>query len=184
MQRQRFCPINGTKLTDLFGERVAVRPKIFGRAARRGVVELGEFRAQRSNWAAEIHNLRSVDDQHMNEQQDAPARIFAFRLPPVEHGAGQVHSAGSHGIQYVVLGLEVMIEIPARDAHGFGDFGKGRGLESALVEEGIASSTIRLRVDCGGIRRGALFSTRILGRFVLGLSRRNEHHFHISLKAD
>lgn len=136
MQRQRFCPINGTKLTDLFSEPVAVKAENFGRAAPLGVVELGEFRAQRSNWVAEIHNLGSVDDQHMNEQQDAPPRIFAFRLSPVEHRAGQVHSAGNHGIQYVVLGLEVMIEIPARDAHGFGDFGKGRGLESALVERG------------------------------------------------
>lgn len=45
MQRQRFCPINGTKLTDLFSEPVAVKAENFGRAAPRGVVELGRVQS-------------------------------------------------------------------------------------------------------------------------------------------
>jgi hypothetical protein len=49
MQRQHLCPINGTKRTHLFGEPITEEAEDFGRAALRGVVQFGEFRAKRSD---------------------------------------------------------------------------------------------------------------------------------------
>ena len=46
-------------------------------------------------------------------------------FPARQHGAGGGQPSLDHGIENLVLGAEVVIEISARDPHRFGDIGEG-----------------------------------------------------------
>ncbi|MPL84736.1 hypothetical protein SDC9_30701 [bioreactor metagenome] len=137
MHRLRLCPGPQAEGAELAGEPVAEQDEDLCGAGLRGVVELGEFGTQRSDRAAEGHDLRAIGDQHADETQDALSRAAAGGLPAVEHLARSRHPARNDGLEDLVLGLEMVIEIPARDANRRGDVGKGRGFEAAFVEQEI-----------------------------------------------
>lgn len=67
MQRQRLGAVACAKGAKLTAEPVAKQAEDVRRAALRRVIQLGEFRAKRSNRATEGHDLGPIGDQNMDE---------------------------------------------------------------------------------------------------------------------
>ena len=71
------------------------------------------------------------------KRPDPAARVVRLVGPGGQHRLAVRDPPADHRVQDVILGLEVMVEIAARDAQGLGDVSKGRGREPALIEERI-----------------------------------------------
>lgn len=113
MHRVRLCLPDCPKGLKLARQPATEQAKDFRGTVLRGVVELGQFRAQRSDRATEGHDLGAIGDQQTDERQDTVARRRPLGLPIVEHLACPLLPARDHRIQDRVLGLEVMVEIAA-----------------------------------------------------------------------
>jgi hypothetical protein len=98
------------------------------------VTKLRKLPAQRADRAAVAFDVGTVGDQDMDEAADAVFGVFPIDLPPLQHGPRVGQPRADHGIQNLVLGFEVIVEIAARNPHRIGDV-RERGVLVALPIE-------------------------------------------------
>jgi hypothetical protein len=76
-----------------------------------------------------------VHEKDADEVLDAIRRIASLGLPLLQHLPGIRQPQADDRIQNLVLGLEVIVEIPARNLHGLGNVREGRMLVALLVKQ-------------------------------------------------
>lgn len=112
----------------------------------RTVIELRELRAQRADGTTVPFDLVSVCDEHVDEAANTVRRSLPCALPLLEHLRGALQARRDHRVEDLVLRLEVMIEVAARDLHRVRDVGERGVLVAATIEQPSADSTMRSRV--------------------------------------
>ena len=114
------------------------REQLVGLAARR-VAEFCQLHAQGAHRAAVALDIRSIDEQDVDEAADSSGGRGALELPSLEHLACLGKPALDGGVEDVVLGFEVVVEVAARDLHRLGDVGERRVREALPIEELVGS---------------------------------------------
>jgi hypothetical protein len=103
------------------------------------MTQLRKLSAKRANRAAGAFDVGSVRYQDMNKTSDAICRLLPFNFPPFQHLPGISQTRINHRIQDFILGLEVKIEIAARDLHDIRDICERGMLVTLPIEQMIGS---------------------------------------------
>jgi hypothetical protein len=137
MHRQLIGVVRPAEGLELPAQPVAEEGEDTARLRPGGMVELRQLVAQRAHRTAETHDLGAVDGQDVDEASDPLGRVAPLRLPLVEQRAPRRQPSVDHGRQDLVLRLEIVVEVPARDADGGGDVGEGGRIVAAFVEQPV-----------------------------------------------
>lgn len=105
--------------------------------ALRGVLQLGQLRTQGAHRAPEALDVLAIDDEHLRKALQALGRRCALVGPSLKHRPGFGGAMRDHRRKDVVLRLEVVIEIAARNLQLIRDVGKRGVLEAALIEQAV-----------------------------------------------
>jgi len=95
------------------------------------LVELGAERPHRAAVTRDyLAHIGPVSDERL---QPCPRRAVALERLDQHRGLRLV--AGDDGADELVLGLEVVVDVPERDVGAFGDLGEGRAVDALFMEQ-------------------------------------------------
>src|SRR5688572_3198382 len=99
------------------------------------MTEFRKLRGQGADRAAVALDVGAVGNQHVNEAADAIPRLFSIRVPSIQHPLGVDETLDNQRVQDVVLGLEVVIEVAARDLYVIRDVRERSVLVALTIEQ-------------------------------------------------
>jgi hypothetical protein len=105
------------------------------RLVLRGMCELRQLGAQCSDRAAIALYVGPVRNQDVDESSDSISGLLALGLPARQHLPRGGEACRDDGVQDLVLGFEVMVEIAARDPHDIRNIREGRVLVALPIEQ-------------------------------------------------
>ncbi len=79
------------------------------------MIQLGQFCGLRTHRAAICNDLGAFQDQDVDKAVDAVGGGAALIFPRSQHGLRADHPQRYNLLQNLILGFEVVVEMPARD---------------------------------------------------------------------
>src|ERR1051325_353495 len=102
------------------------------------MIQLCQFRAQRSDRAPVEFYLGPVCNQDVDEAADPVRRVFSVGLPLFEHSLGVRESQVDDCVQDLIFGLKMMIEVATGDSYRARNIGERRVPVALLIKQAIS----------------------------------------------